>query len=103
MNVITHLIFPTHQFKAVAGAFMDPKIPKRPDYAKELSSIAYHNSVGWNAVYVHEIPDDKLADFTLISRNRFTFLSTRTENVNQSVHAGQGIVDSVRALVPLLP
>ena len=103
MIAILSATFPGHVFKQVIQAFTSSDIPKRPESIKEISSIAYRDDNGHQAVFLFDVPDALMAEFVTSQAKRSAFISARVPGFTSSVHAGKTVVEAIRDLMPLYP
>lgn len=103
MNFVLHVKYPGHLAKEAIQAFTSPNMPKRPEYVKELASIGYHDAGGAHALFIFEIPNDKLADYMRIQGQRTVFFTSRVVGGVAESYVGLTISEIIRDIMPQLP
>jgi hypothetical protein len=103
MIAMLNVTYPVHIFKQVIQAFTSPDLPKRPESAKELSSIGYVDDSGGHATFMFDVPDAKVGEFVVVQSKRSAFIGARVPGFTTSLNFGQKVGDAIPNLMPMYP
>jgi hypothetical protein len=103
MRLMLHVRYPGHLMKQAIQTFTSPQMPKRPEYFKELGSMAYMDGSGANTLFIFDVPDDKVGECMRIQGQRNTFFMARVAGAGMETQLGPSISDAIKESAPLLP
>ncbi len=103
MRLMLHVRYPGHVIKQATEVYTSPQMPKRPDYMKELGSIAYHDATGLNVLSLFDVPDDKVGECLQRQAHRSAFFTSRISGGTVEVQVGLSVPEAIKETMPLLP
>lgn len=103
MNFMLDVQYPPTGVSQVAKVLTSPQLPPRPDYARELGTIAYTDAGGFHGVTLFEVPEEKCADFLKTQEQRTVFFASRVNGCVIKVHIGSSIPEIMKSIAPLMP